>query len=230
MTREEPSTSNVDTNGEPPSTEQPERHIRVLCVDDHRIVRDGVALIISQQPDMEVVGLAATGEEAVALFDRLRPDVTLMDLQLPSMSGLDALREIKRLDSGARVVILTMYKGDEDIYRAMNAGAATYLLKDTVADDLIRVIREVHAGGRPIRPDVQAVLDERAEHPPLTSREVEVLELVYRGRRNKEIAAVLLISEETVRVHLKNIFAKLDVTDRTAAVNVALRRGIIHIG
>ena len=207
----------------------PVPRIRVLCVDDHRLVRDGVALIISQQPDMEVVGSAATGEEGVALFTRLRPDITLMDPQLPVMTGRQALREIKRVDAGARVIILTMYRGDEDIYRALSAGAATYLLKDTVSDDLINVIREVHAGKRPIGPEVQARLDERADHPTLTDREVEVLRLVYRGQRNKEIAGVLEISEETVRVHLKNIFSKLDVTDRTAAVNVALRRGIIHV-
>lgn len=203
--------------------------IRVLCIDDHRLVRDGVALIISQQPDMEVVGSAATGEEGVALFMRLRPDITLMDLQLPVMTGLQALREIKRVAPDARVIILTMYRGDEDIYRALSAGAATYLLKDTVSDDLINVIREVHAGKRPLGPEVQARLDERADHPALTDRETEVLRLVYRGQRNKEIASALAISEETVRVHLKNIFSKLEVTDRTAAVNVALRRGIIHV-
>jgi DNA-binding NarL/FixJ family response regulator len=203
--------------------------IRVLCVDDHRLVRDGVALIISQQPDMEVVGSAATGEDGVARFRQLRPDITLMDLQLPLMTGLQALQEIRRIDPEARVIILTMYRGDEDIHRALTAGAATYLLKDTVADDLITVIREVHAGRRPLTADVKARLDERAEHPTLTEREIEVLELVYRGRRNKEIAALLLISEETVRVHLKNVFSKLEVTDRTAAVNVALRRGIIHV-
>lgn len=203
--------------------------IRVLCVDDHRLVREGVALIISQQADMEVVGAAATGEEGVALFERLRPDITLMDLQLPGMSGLQALREIKRCDADARVIVLTMYRGDEDIYRALSAGAATYMLKDTVSDDLISVIREVHAGHRPLNPELRARLEERAGHPALTEREVEVLQRVYQGRRNKEIAAELLISEETVRVHLKNIFAKLDVNDRTAAVNVALRRGIIHV-
>jgi DNA-binding NarL/FixJ family response regulator len=203
--------------------------IRVLCVDDHRLVRDGVALIISQQSDMEVVGTAATGEEGVALFTRLRPDITLMDLQLPVMTGLQALQEIRRLDAGARVIILTMFRGDEDIYRALSAGAATYLLKDTVADDLINVIREVHAGRRPLGAEVRATLDARADHPALTDREVEVLQLVYRGRRNKEVAAALAISEETVRVHLKNVFSKLGVSDRTAAVNVALRRGIIHV-
>jgi DNA-binding NarL/FixJ family response regulator len=207
-----------------------DERIRVLCVDDHRIVRDGLALIISQQTDMTVVGVAATGEEAVALFHELRPDVTLMDLQLPVMSGLEAIRQIRRADGAARVIVLTMYRGDEDIYRALNDGAATYLLKDTVADDLIRVIRAVHAGERPIPADIKARLDEHADQPALTAREVEVLELVYRGRRNKEIGALLNISEETVRVHLKNVFLKLNVSDRTAAVNIALHRGILHLG
>ena len=204
--------------------------IRVLCVDDHRIVRDGLALIISQQADMTVVGAAATGEEAVALFRQLRPDVTLMDLQLPVMSGLEAIRQIRGINDAARIIVLTMYRGDEDIYRALSAGAATYLLKDTVADDLIRIIRAVHAGERPIPEDIKTRLEEHAEQPALTDREVEVLGLVYLGHRNKEIAALLNISEETVRVHLKNMFLKLRVSDRTAAVNVALRRGIIHQG
>ena len=203
--------------------------IRVLCVDDHRIVREGIALIINRQPDMEVVGSAADGEEAVAQFKRHRPDVTLMDLQLPSMSGLDAIKAIREDDPDARIIVLTMYQGDEDIHRALSAGATTYLLKDTLSDDLIRFVREVHAGRRPIRPEVKARLDERASQPTLTPREVQVMELVSLGKRNKEIAAVLGISEETVQVHLKNIFAKLKVSERTAAVNVALRRGIVHI-
>jgi two-component system, NarL family, response regulator len=204
-------------------------HIRVLCVDDHRIVREGIALIISRQPDMEVVGSAATGEEAVLLFKRHRPDVTLMDLQLPTMSGLEAIQAIRREYDDARIIVLTMYQGDEDIHRALSAGATTYLLKDTLSDDLIRFVREVHAGRRPIRPDVKARLDERAAQPTLTPREIQVMELVSEGRRNKEIASLLGISEETVQVHLKNIFAKLKVSERTAAVNVALRRGIVHI-
>jgi DNA-binding NarL/FixJ family response regulator len=203
--------------------------IRVLCVDDHRIVREGIALIISRQPDMEVVGSAATGEEAVQLFTRHRPDVTLMDLQLPTMSGLEAIQTIRREHDDARIIVLTMYQGDEDIHRALSAGATTYLLKDTLSDDLIRFVREVHAGRRPIRPDVKARLDERAAQPTLTPREIQVMELVSEGRRNKEIGSLLGISEETVQVHLKNIFAKLKVGERTAAVNVALRRGIVHI-
>jgi DNA-binding NarL/FixJ family response regulator len=203
--------------------------IRVLCVDDHRIVREGIGLIIARQADMEVVGSAATGEDAVLLFKRERPDVTLMDLQLPTMSGLEAIRAIRREDAEARIIVLTMYQGDEDIHRALSAGATTYLLKDTLSDDLIRFVREVHSGRSPIRADVKARLDERAGQPTLTPREVQVMELVYEGRRNKEIATLLKISEETVQVHLKNIFAKLKVGERTAAVNVALRRGIVHI-
>ncbi len=203
--------------------------IRVLCVDDHRIVREGIALIIDRQADMAVVGSAADGEEAVAQFKRHRPDVTLMDLQLPAMSGLDAIKAIREDDPDARIIVLTMYQGDDDIHRALSAGATTYLLKDMLSDDLIHIVREVHAGRRPIGPDVKARLDARASQPTLTPREVQVMELVSLGKRNKEIAAALGISEETVQVHLKNIFAKLKVSERTAAVNVALRRGIVHI-
>ena len=201
----------------------------MLCVDDHRLVREGIALIIERQPDMEVVGSARTGEESVDLFRRHRPDVTLMDLQLGAMSGLEAIRAIRLEDTNARVIVLTMYQGDEDIYRALEAGAVTYLLKDMLSDDLIRVVREVHAGKRPIMPDVEARLVERTTKSTLTRREVQVIELVAQGMRNKEIAAALGIGEETAQVHVKNILAKLKVQDRTAAINVALRRGIIHI-
>jgi DNA-binding NarL/FixJ family response regulator len=203
--------------------------IRVMCVDDHRIVREGIAVIINREPDMQVVGTASTGEEAVTVFTRERPDVTLMDLQLPRMTGLDAIKSIRREDPDARIIVLTMYQGDEDIHSALAAGAATYLLKDTLSDDLIRFVREVHGGRRPIRADVRAALDERAAAPTLTPREVQVMELVAEGRRNKEIANALAISEETVQVHLRNIFAKLKVSERTAALNVAIRRGIVHI-
>jgi DNA-binding NarL/FixJ family response regulator len=203
--------------------------IRVLCVDDHRLVREGIGLIISREPDMEVVGSAASGEEAVSLFERQRPDVTLMDLQLGTMSGLEAIQAIRGRHPEARIIVLTMYHGDEDIHRALAVGAATYLLKDTLSDDLIRVVRAVHAGQRPIGADVKAMLNERASQPTLTPREVQVLELVARGKRDKEIASMLGISEETVHVHVKNMFAKLKVTERTSAVNVALRRGIVHI-
>jgi RNA polymerase sigma factor (sigma-70 family) len=202
--------------------------IRVLCVDDHRLMREGIMRVVGLQPDMMVVAQASNGEEAVEQFLQHRPDITLMDLQLPRVNGLHAIRAIRHAQPDARIIVLTMYQGDEDIHRALSAGATTYLLKDTLSDDLIRFVREVHAGRSPIRADVKARLDERAEHPTLTPREVQVMELVYEGRRNKEIATLLGISEETVQVHLKNIFAKLKVGERTAAVNVALRRGIVH--
>lgn len=203
--------------------------IRVLCVDDHAIVREGICLKINLQPDMTVVTAAATGEQAVSLFASHRPDVTLLDLQLPVVSGLDALRAIRQIDAEARVVVLTMYEGEEDIHRALQAGAATYLLKGTLSDDLVRIVREVHAGERPIPPDVAAKLAARVPRSALTAREIEVITLMATGMQNKEIAAALRISNETVRLHAKNIFAKLHVPDRTAAVTDALRRGIIHL-
>ena len=206
-----------------------EERIRVLCVDDHRLVLDGLQLIIETHPGLEVVGTATNGAEAIEAFRALRPDVTLMDLQLPGMSGLEAIRAIRHEHPDARIIVVTMYHGDEDIFRTLQAGAATYLLKDTLSDELIRVIREVHDGGRPVTPNVRARLAERSEHETVTPRELEVLELVSQGLRNKEIAAVLGLSESTVQVHVKNILAKFQVNDRTAAVNVALRRGIIHI-
>jgi two-component system NarL family response regulator len=203
--------------------------IRVVCVDDHRIVREGLALIIGQQTDMTVVALAGSGEEAIAAYRQHRPDVVIMDLQMPVMSGVDAIRAIRRLDREARIVVLTMLRGDEDIHRALAAGAATYLLKDTAFDDLLDTIRQVFSGRRPnISPDVRARLAERAGRPTLTPREIDVLELVRKGMRNREIAVSLGVGEETVQSHVKHILAKLDVPDRTAAIDVALRRGIIH--
>jgi two-component system NarL family response regulator len=185
--------------------------------------------MIGRQPDMTLVGSAVTGEEAVALFRQHQPDITLMDLQLPVMTGLEAIRVIRRESPDARIIVLTMYHGDEDIHRALAAGASTYLLKDMLSDDLMRVIREVHAGQIGLLPDVQVRLDERATRPSLTPREVQVTELIGRGLRNKEIASELHISEETVQVHVRSILTKLSVNDRTAAVNVAMRRGIIHL-
>lgn len=203
--------------------------IRVQCVDDHAVVREGITLKINLEPDMTVVAAATTGEQGVALFAEHRPDVTLMDLQLPAMSGLDAIRAIRAIDPSAKIVVLTMYSGEEDVYRALQAGAATYLLKGTLSDDLIRIVREVHAGERPMPPDVAATLAARAPKSVLTRREVEVVALMAEGLQNKEIAVSLGISHETVRIHAKNIFFKLQVPDRTAAVMDALRRGIIHM-
>jgi DNA-binding NarL/FixJ family response regulator len=197
--------------------------IRVLCVDDHQIVREGLALIINQEPDMQVVGSAASA-------DRLQPDVTLMDLRLRGRTGVDAIVAIRRENADARIIVLTMYEGDEDIRRALAAGAATYLTKDIVSDELIRVVREVHTGMTPGISGVRTVLEQHASLPRLTPREVEVLELVSRGMRNKEIAASLGITRETVVVQVRNIFTKLGVTDRTGAVRAGVERGIIHIG
>ena len=205
------------------------RPITVLCVDDHRIVREGLRMIIDSEPDMTVIDSAADGRQAVARYRQHTPDITLMDLQLPEMGGVEAIRAIRQLDGHARIIVLTMYKGDEDIHRAMDAGASTYLLKDTLADDLPRIVREVHAGRRMLPPDVLARLEERAASPTLTPREIEVMRLVASGRRDKEIAVALSISSQTARVHMKNIFAKLGVSDRTEAMSVAIRRGIIHI-
>jgi DNA-binding NarL/FixJ family response regulator len=203
--------------------------IRVMCVEDHRIVREGIALIINQEPDMEVVGSCASAEEAVSLYRACRPDVTLMDLRLGKMSGVEAIKAIRKEHPEARIVVLTMYEGDEDIYRAHEAGATTYLLKDMLSADLIRVVRQVHAGERPVMPMVEARLKERAASPTLTLREIEVLQLISEGLRNKEVGATLGITEGTVQIHVKNIFGKLNVNDRTAAVQVAVRRGLIHM-
>ena len=203
--------------------------IRVLCVDDHRIVREGLALIIGRQPDMVVVATASSGEEAVELFTRFKPDITLMDLNLRGMSGLDAIKAIRRQDSRARLVVLTMHNGEEYIHRALEAGAASYVLKDTLSDNLVGTIRDVYEGRHSLTPDVEARLAERAGNAHLTPREVQVIELISQGMRNKEIAATLGISFETAQVHVKNILAKLKVQDRTAAVSVAVRRGIIQL-
>jgi len=203
--------------------------ITLMCVDDHRIVREGIELIVGRHPDMRVVSSVGSGEEAVEQFRVHQPDITLMDLQLRGISGVEAIRRIRREAPLSRFVVLTMYTGDEDIYRALDAGASTYLLKDSLADDLIRVIRDVHAGSQRLRPDIASRLAERATGPTLTSREVQIVELLAQGMRNKEIAASLGISTETVQVHVKSILSKLQVNDRSAAITVALRRGIIHL-
>ncbi|HKE88192.1 MAG TPA: response regulator transcription factor [Vicinamibacterales bacterium] len=203
--------------------------IRVLCVDDHRLMREGIARIVGVQPDMTVVAQASDGEQAVEQFLRFRPDVTLMDLEMPTMRGVQAIHAIRRHAPDARIVVLTMYHGDEDIHRAVAAGAVGYLLKDTLPDDLIRVIREVHSGQRAIPPEIAAALEQRASQPTLTLREFQVLELLATGKRNKEIAASLGISADTASAHVKSIFQKFNVHDRTAALAEALRRGIIHL-
>jgi DNA-binding NarL/FixJ family response regulator len=202
--------------------------IRVLCVDDHSVVREGIARMISLHSDMEVVASAATGDEGVEQFERVRPDVTLMDLQLPGMNGLEAIRAIRKLDATARIVVLTVHHGEEHIYQALHAGAACYLLKDTLPDELINVIRTVYAGGSPISPEIAEQLASRVAHAALTTREQQVMELLASGLRNVEIASKLGIAKDTVQVYLRNIFSKLNVHDRLTAVTVATKRGLIR--
>jgi two-component system NarL family response regulator len=203
--------------------------VTVLIVDDHHLVREGLGLIIEREPDMHVVGSVGSGEEAIQAMSVSRPDVVLMDLQLPGMSGVEAIRGIRRFDPATPIIVVTMYEGDEDIHRALESGATTYLLKDSLSDDLVRMVRSVHAGERPMSSQVRARLEDGGARPKLTGREMQVLELLLEGQRNKEIAFSLSISEETVQVHVKRILAKLGVHDRTAAVSVALRRGVIHM-
>jgi DNA-binding NarL/FixJ family response regulator len=204
--------------------------IRVMCVDDHSLMREGIVLMIGLDPSMTVVAEAATGEEAVARFVECRPDVTLMDLQLPGMNGLQAIEAIRRIQPDARIVVLTMYAGDTNIYHALRAGAMGYLLKDTVGEELIRIVRDVHNGKRAVPPHLEAMLAEHEARPILTAREIEVLELLAKGMRNKEIGRSLNIAEETVRAHIRSIFVKLNVHDRTAALAEALRRGLVRVG
>ena len=203
--------------------------IRVLCVDDHPLLLEGVARKIERQPDMEVVGTAGTGQEALILYRRHRPDVVLMDLQLPGMGGLQAIEAIRRDDPNAKIIVLTILGGDEDIYRAMRAGAASYLLKSSLSQDLIATVRKVVAGERPMPREVAERLAAREGQSGLSVREIQILELIAKGLRNKEIAGELGIGQETVQTHIKRLFVKLHVSDRTAAVTVALSRGIVHM-
>jgi two-component system NarL family response regulator len=204
--------------------------IRVLLAEDHEVVRDGLAAIINYQPDMTVVGCAKSGEEAVERFAELQPDITLMDLRMPGIGGVAAIEMIRERFAGARIIVLTTYDGDEDIHRALKAGAQGYLLKDTRTEELLTAIRTVHAGEHYVPADVASRLVTRTmAGPSLTERELEVLQLMAAGKSNKEIGAKLFISEGTVKTHVAAIHEKLGVTDRTEAVVVALKRGIIHL-
>jgi two-component system NarL family response regulator len=202
--------------------------IRLLCVDDHRLVRKGVARLIDLESDMKVIAEASNGAEAIAQFKLHAPDVTLMDLELPRMDGIEATVAIRREHVDARIVVLTMYQGDEDIHRAIQAGAAAYLLKDTAPEVLIKVIRDVHAGRRVFPPQIVAAIERRAGQPGLTSRELEVLELLAAGKRTKEIAIALGVTMDTANAHIKNIYSKFALHGRTAVVAEAVRRGFIR--
>jgi DNA-binding NarL/FixJ family response regulator len=205
------------------------RPIRILTVDDHIMLREGIAAIVGAERDLEIVGEAANGAEAVEAFRRLRPDVTLMDLQMPVMTGLEAIAAIRSETPTARIVVLTTYAGDVQAVRALKAGACAYLLKSSLLDELLNTIRAVHAGRRYVPADIAQEIAIHAAEEPLSQREISMLELVAAGKANKLIAWELSVSEETVKAHLRSIFSKLGVSDRTQAVTTALRRGIIAL-
>lgn len=203
--------------------------IRVFAVDDHPLLREGLAAIFNSQPDMRLVAQAASGRDAIREYASHRPDVTVMDLRLPDMSGIDALSTIRRSVPSARFIILTTFNCDIEIRRALKAGARGYFLKSTPPAELVDAVRRVYAGERRVSPEVAVQLAASLNGNDVTPREIEVLRLVADGNRNQDVAARLLISEDTVKAHLKHIMVKLDATDRTQAVTVAVRRGIIYL-
>ena len=209
------------------TTEQ--KPIRVLIVDDHPLLREGIAALIDAEPDMEVAAQAATGREALAQFKLKRPDVTLMDLQMPDMGGIEAIIAIRGEFPNARIIVLTTYTGDVQVLRALKAGARAYLLKGRVNTELLEVIRAVHRGQKRIPPEIAAELADHATEDDLSVREIDVLRLVATGNGNREIAAKLSITEETVKNHVTHILAKLGANDRTHAVTIAIKRGFIQL-
>jgi len=203
--------------------------IRLLVVDDHQAFRMGLVAMVGGSPDMEVVAAAGTGALAIELCRTCHPDVVLMDLQLRGLSGVETLIAIRKEFPQCRVIVITTYDGDEDIYRALQSGAQAYLLKDISQEELVKVIRTVHAGGCCIPPNVATRLAARISRPEMTPREIEVLRLIVKGKSNKEIGGELFITEETVKGHLKSIYTKLGVNDRTQAAIGALQHGIMHL-
>lgn len=203
--------------------------IRVFCVDDHPLLLKGIALIIGSEPDMTLIGEASNGTEAIDLYRKLKPDVTLMDLRLPGMSGMDTMIAIRAEFPGARIIMLTTFDGDVEIKRALEAGARAYILKTMPHEEMVQTIRQVHAGKKRVPPEIAANLAEHYSDDDLTAREVEVLQQVAGGNRNSDIADKLFISEHTVKIHIKHIMEKLGASDRTEAVAIGTRRGIIQL-
>src|SRR6202166_1243101 len=203
--------------------------IRILAVDDHPMLREGIAALVASQSDMKLVGEASNGREALEQFRKHRPDLTLMDLQMPDMDGIEAMVAICSEFPEARIIVLTTYKGDIQVLRALKAGAQAYLLKASLRKELLETIRAVHAGQKRLTPEIAAEIAEHATDDALTPREIGVLRLIAVGNANKEIAAQLSITEETVKGYVKNIMSKLRANDRTHAVTIGLKRGIIHL-
>lgn len=203
--------------------------IRILCVDDHPIVREGLASILSLQADMELIGAAESGAQALDFFRKMAPDITLVDLRLPDMTGHELTRQLLDQSPNARIIVLTSFEGDADIERALAAGARGYVVKGIVREELLGAIRTVHSGKKHVHGPVAQKLAEHLGSEKLSERELQVLQEMAAGKRNKEIGADLSIAEDTVKMHVKNILEKLQVSDRTEAVTVALRRGILHL-
>jgi DNA-binding NarL/FixJ family response regulator len=211
------------------TTDTTTQTLRVLCVDDHPLVRKGIASILNNEPDMKLVAEAGSGQDAVAMFKAHHPDVTLMDLRMPQMDGIEAARQIRAEFPDAKIIALTSFDGDQEIYRALEAGVRGYLLKEMVHTEVVRAIRLVHSGKRLMPPEVAERLTDYFPKAALTPREVEVLTLVAGGLANKEIASKLGTADGTVKIHVQNILSKLNASDRTHAVTIAIQRGIIQL-